>query len=85
MTQITALHISMWERTVKKVTNIFKNSHFYNLLENNNLNIPEASTVEDLRGEIPYVFVADEAFSLSQQILRPYSGNQLTDKKKKKI
>lgn len=63
-------------------SNIFKNSHFYNLLENNNLNIPEASTVEDLRGEIPYVFVADEAFSLSQETLRPYSGNQLTDKKK---
>ncbi|XP_068211223.1 uncharacterized protein [Palaemon carinicauda] len=63
-------------------SNIFKNSDFYQLLESNNLNIPESATVEDQRGQIPYVFVADEAFSLSQQILRPYSGNQLTEIKK---
>ena len=55
---------------------VFAQSEFGRRLEANNLQFPQA---ED--GELPYVFVADEAFPLKTQLLRPYpgSGSNLTD------
>lgn len=57
---------------------IYQNSSFYNALETGSLNIPKPEKVtEDLR-PLPYVFVGDEAFGISVNMMRPYPGNHLT-------
>lgn len=53
---------------------IFKRSNLGERLHNNNLNIPPPSTVVDRI--LPYVFVADEAFQLTNFMLRPYPGRK---------
>jgi hypothetical protein len=55
-------------------SNVFKNSTFGKLLEIHKLNFPDprvvSSNAEGL--SMPFVFVGDEAFTLSQHVLRPY-------------
>ncbi|XP_060857126.1 uncharacterized protein LOC132934786 [Metopolophium dirhodum] len=51
---------------------IFKNSTFWNLLQKNELNIPESCPILNTNINADYVFVADEAFGLFQHVLRPY-------------
>lgn len=63
---------------------VFKDSVLFKRLANETLNIPPA--IESYSGFetlIPFVFVADEAFGLTQQIMRPYAGKFLSEKKKK--
>lgn len=55
---------------------VFKNTSFYELLENKKLQIPLADCLEGRQKKVPYVFVADEAFPLKENILKPYSGLQ---------
>ncbi|KAJ8888334.1 hypothetical protein PR048_007821 [Dryococelus australis] len=45
------------------------------------LNIPKPETVTDALGPLPHVFVADEAFGISVNVMRPYPGSHLTDPK----
>lgn len=61
---------------------IFKNSSLYNKLQSGVLNIPEAAPLGDSTITYPYIIVGDEAFALSENVLRPYGGKQLTHKKK---
>lgn len=62
---------------------IFQKSDFYRKLENNSLNIPKAQPLPSTESpRMPYTFVGDEAFSLSQHLMRPYSGKVLSDEKK---
>lgn len=64
-------------------SSIFKESLFYKKLINNSLNIPNPKPISTLNPEpIPYVIVGDEAFGLSENIMRPYGGNNLTMSKK---
>lgn len=61
----------------------FKNCIFNRKLESNELNVPAAQPLSGtIRPAMPYVFLGDEAFSLSQHVLRPYSGKFLTYKKR---
>lgn len=62
---------------------IFQKSNFYRKLENNSLNIPKAQPLPGTESpRMPYTFVGDEAFSLSQHVMRPYSGKVLSDEKR---
>lgn len=45
------------------------------------IKFPEASPVGDRGRDLPYVFVADEAFPLKNYLLRPYPRVQLTNDK----
>lgn len=64
-------------------SNIFKNSSFYKLLIDDKLNIPPTKQIGPNPNDLfPFVFVADEAFSLTESVLRPYSGNQISEIKR---
>lgn len=51
---------------------VFKNSTLYAALEGKSLNIPEAKCLPNRNKPVPYVLVGDEAFSLSQYLLKPF-------------
>ena len=59
--------------------NIFKNSNFCKKLEENHLNIPGPRPLpnEDNGTPMPFFIVGDEAFALSQHVVRPYSSRNL--------
>jgi len=59
---------------------VFKNSTFGKLLESNKLNIPDPRVLpSDAEGlSMPFVLVGDEAFALSEHVLRPYPNKKLT-------
>lgn len=60
---------------------IFTKSSFGQRLAEGSLDIPVAEL-----GELPYAFVADEAFPLREQIMRPYAGRRMsTEPEKKRI
>lgn len=62
---------------------VWKDSTFYKSLENGSLNIPPLKTsFTGFSEAMPFVFVADEAFGLSNNILRPYAGKCLSQKKR---
>lgn len=62
---------------------IFKKSTIYKKLENNTLNIPSAQPLPGTSGpNMAYTFIGDEAFSLSPDVMRPFSGKVLTEKKR---
>lgn len=62
---------------------IFKNSALYKKLLDKTLNIPEPKPLSPVRPQpLPYVIVGDEAFSLSENIMRPYCGKNLTQTKR---
>lgn len=55
---------------------IFDESVLYKKLQQKTLNIPPPVN------SMPYVFVGDEAFSISENVMRPYAGRQLSVEKK---
>lgn len=61
-------------------SNVFKNSNFGNKLYCNQLNLPDCSRLpNDENGTpIPFVIVGDEAFALSENVLRPYPNKNLS-------
>lgn len=62
---------------------IFKNSTIYKKLVDKTLNIPDPKPLSLLRPKcVPFVIVGDEAFSLSENIMRPYCGKKLTETKR---
>lgn len=63
-------------------SSVFKNTKFYEKLTNNELNIPEKRSITETGVPLPFVIVGDEAFSLSEHLMRPYAGRNLTDKKR---
>ncbi|XP_050676177.1 uncharacterized protein LOC126973086 isoform X2 [Leptidea sinapis] len=58
---------------------IMQNSIFGKKLTSNALDIPPKKRLPRTDLELPYVFVADEAFPLTTNIMRPFSGDRLTD------
>lgn len=56
---------------------VLSNTTFHERLLSNNLNIPDPSNVSDNFKQIPYVFVADDAFPLATNIMKPFRQAQL--------
>lgn len=55
---------------------VFRNSSLFRELVNNTLNLPTHSTLPDCSNHaMPYVFVADNAFPLHTNIMKPYPGD----------
>lgn len=54
----------------------FKNTALFESLENGSLNLPHLRPLEGRRKPMPYVFVADDAFAMHENIMRPYAGTQ---------
>ncbi|RVE43983.1 hypothetical protein evm_011367 [Chilo suppressalis] len=52
-------------------------------LQNDTLNIPQNVSLRGITEELPFVFVADEAFPLTKNIMRPYPANQLENIEKR--
>lgn len=65
-------------------SNIFKKSVFSNLLERNELCIPPPKClIHDGNGRpMPFVLIGDEAFALSENVLRPYPSRNLSVKQR---
>lgn len=55
---------------------VFKNMSLYKKLEANTLKLPPPKNLPGRDKNVPYVFVADEAFQLSCNIMKPYGGSQ---------
>lgn len=65
-------------------SNIFRQSALNNLLVSGQLNLPNNKALpnfEDIT-PMPYVIVADEAFSMTQHVMRPYPRRNLNEKKR---
>lgn len=58
---------------------IFRNSSLYQHLITNTLEIPEDTELPGTSIKMPYVFVADEAYPLLINVLRPYPGRELNE------
>lgn len=61
---------------------IFHNSKLYDLLMKGSLPIPISKPLSGFQEPVPFVFVGDEAFSISNNVMRPYSGKHLTVKQR---
>lgn len=61
---------------------VFKNSMFGQAFLKFAHNIPEPSTLPNTDVVLPYFLVADQAFPLHENIMRPYPGENLSEKKK---
>lgn len=61
-----------------------RESAFGKALASNQLNLPEPSALPGNYGNInfPYYFAADEAFALTNHIMKPYPRRQLTNEKR---
>lgn len=64
--------------------NILKETKIGKEIYDGSLNLPEPSPIsnEQEYGDVPYVFVADEAFALGKHVLRPYPSSNLTQEKR---
>lgn len=60
---------------------VFSNTKLSTLLEENKLNIPLPRKLNNFDKELPYVYVADDAFPLKVNIMKPFRGEQLTGNK----
>ncbi|CAH1969512.1 unnamed protein product [Acanthoscelides obtectus] len=63
-------------------SSVFKETVFWKLLQQNALNIPHPSPLISTGDNLPFVLVGDEAFALSQNLLRPYGGHSLNINKR---
>jgi hypothetical protein len=63
---------------------VFRNSSLCAAIQNNSLNLPlpEALDGHDQAVPLPYVIVADDAFPLSTNILKPYASRGLTQERR---
>ena len=61
---------------------VFKNYSIYTALQNNTLNIPKPTKLPRSRERVPYVLVADDAFALSNYLMKPYAQSELSTKNK---
>ena len=61
---------------------VFKDSEMGKALDRGNLPIPGPKYLPGSTNEVPYVFVADEAFPLKSYIMRPFPGRGLSETQK---
>lgn len=53
---------------------VFRNTELFKRIEKNELKLPSDETLHGQNINLPYILVADDAFALSNRILKPYSG-----------
>ncbi|XP_031330309.1 uncharacterized protein LOC116161192 [Photinus pyralis] len=53
---------------------VFKNTKLYEDLCNGELNLPPPKTLSNDKTQLPFVILGDEAFALSENLMKPYSG-----------
>lgn len=53
---------------------VFKQSQLYKKLEQNSLCFPEAEPLNGRQTDVPYFFIGDEAFALSENLMKPFPG-----------
>jgi len=82
--QITNLRILTLELTEKTAIHLFlQEPYFFKLIIRNKLQIPLSGPLFTNDTEnCPFVFVGDEAFSLSENLMRPYAGYNLSAKQR---
>lgn len=61
---------------------VIKNTKFWNMFENNQLQIPEPEELPNFNKEMPFVFVCDEAFQLLPNFMKPYNKQVLNDNRR---
>jgi hypothetical protein len=61
---------------------VFRESKLSAAIARNSLNFPRNKKLPGGQVEVPYVFVADEAFPLSTRMLKPYPSRDLDDEKR---
>lgn len=57
---------------------VFSNTAFYEKLVKKDLCIPEPDNLPSTKVKMPYVFVADDAFPLMENLMKPFSKRNLT-------
>lgn len=62
---------------------VLKNTIFYEKLEKNLLNIPQPDRIRNSDINVPYVFVVDDAFPLTENMMKPFRQAQLTSVNRK--
>lgn len=62
---------------------VFSETKFKNSLEDNRMNLPNPCALPGRQNAVPFVFVADDAFPLSGNIMKPYAGAQDKGSKKR--
>lgn len=61
---------------------VFSNTVFYKNFLEKKLNIPEPDYLPGINEKFPYVFVADDAFPLSNNLMKPYPQRNLSKEKR---
>ncbi|CAH1971907.1 unnamed protein product [Acanthoscelides obtectus] len=60
----------------------FQVSYFGQAMEQGNLNLPHPTPLPGETNMVPYYFIADEAFPLKKNLMKPYGRNQLTNERR---
>ncbi|XP_034838224.1 protein ALP1-like [Maniola jurtina] len=63
---------------------VFKETSLFKKLSENSLNLPEPRSITNNESDafkLPYVIVADEAFAMTKNLMRPYGGKMLSKEK----
>ncbi|XP_050523154.1 uncharacterized protein LOC126895383 [Daktulosphaira vitifoliae] len=60
---------------------VFSNTLFYKYFQEKKLKIPESDYLPGISDKLPYVFVADDVFPLSNNLMKPYPHRNLSKKK----
>lgn len=61
---------------------VFKNCNLYKALEESRLNIPKPVVLPNSTHTVPYVIVADDAFAMTNYMIKPFSQAHLTKEKR---
>lgn len=61
---------------------VIEYSFFYKKLKNGQLSLPPSRKPQNSNTSLPFVFVADEAFTLRSDFLKPFSRQELNNEKK---
>lgn len=62
---------------------VLQHTRFFEKLDENRLHIPGAENVNNSNAKLPYVIVADDAFPLRTDMLKPFRQSQLTTVERK--
>ncbi|XP_026482095.1 uncharacterized protein LOC113389257 [Ctenocephalides felis] len=59
---------------------VLQTTEFYDKLQKNELNIPSNDPIKNSSEILPYIFIADDAFALRTNIMKPFRQSDLTSK-----